>query len=585
MRREVTNSNENVTEQLTRLDHLNQLLSALRGVSRILYSETDLIQLCQKVCQSLSQTRGYVTVWIGRADFAKNRVKPLAFAGAELNAFLKSPITLDNQPTAQGPAGIALREGRAVVFDDLANDPRFAPWREDVLPSGAASMAALPLKFRDQILGVLVVKARQVRAFDDGELHLLNELAGDVARAWHGLENELLLANSQKNLETLVEAIPDAVFFKDGEGRWLITNLAAQQIFQTDKRPWRGRTDAELAGDLPELKAAHENCAVSDELAWTARKLVLGEERILLPDGSVCLVEVFKQPVFHPDGRRKGLVIVARDITKRKVDEDRIRLLQTAVNAAANGIVMTDTTGKTIWVNRAFTAMSGYGESEVLGKNLRMLNSGQQSPEFYRTMWNTIRAGKYWEGELTNRRKDGTIYQVAMTISPVQSASGDITHFIAIHVDISQRKQAELDIRQINEQLTRINTELEQRVIERTRQFSESEEKFRMLFEGSRDAITAGEPPLWRFSSGNPAALKLFRAKNLEELALCDPKKLSPEKQPDGRYSAEKANEMFELALRHGSHRFEWTHLRLDGEEFQASVLLSKFEIGGKTHI
>jgi PAS domain S-box-containing protein len=109
-----------------------------------------------------------------------------------------------------------------------------------------------------------------------------------------------------------------------------------------------------------------------------------------------------------------------------------------------------------------------------------------------------------------------------------------------------------------------------------------SEEKYRGLFESSRDAIMTSEPPSWRFTSGNPATVKMFGAKNEEELTSHGPWELSPDCQPGGRASAEQSKEMIETALREGSHSFEWTHRRIGGEEFPADVLLTRMEQGGK---
>jgi two-component system, cell cycle sensor histidine kinase and response regulator CckA len=110
-----------------------------------------------------------------------------------------------------------------------------------------------------------------------------------------------------------------------------------------------------------------------------------------------------------------------------------------------------------------------------------------------------------------------------------------------------------------------------------------SEEKYRLLFEASRDAIITSIPPNARFTSGNPAAIAMFRARDEAEFTSKCASDLSPELQPDGRCSEEKAREMVEKAIREGSHYFEWNHRRLDGNIFPASVLLTRFEWGGQT--
>jgi len=109
-----------------------------------------------------------------------------------------------------------------------------------------------------------------------------------------------------------------------------------------------------------------------------------------------------------------------------------------------------------------------------------------------------------------------------------------------------------------------------------------SEAKYRGLFEITHDAIMTLESPSWRFTSGNPATMKMFGAKTKEQFISNVPWGLSPERQPDGRASAEKAKEMIETAMREGFHSFEWTHRRTGGEEFPADVFLTRMEQGGK---
>ncbi len=109
-----------------------------------------------------------------------------------------------------------------------------------------------------------------------------------------------------------------------------------------------------------------------------------------------------------------------------------------------------------------------------------------------------------------------------------------------------------------------------------------SEEKFRNLIESSRDAIMLMEPPAWGFTSGNPASVAMFREESLETLISQPPWKLSPEYQPGGRASAEMAMEMIDKAMREGSNLFEWIHRRSNGENFPATVLLTRVEVEGK---
>jgi diguanylate cyclase (GGDEF)-like protein/PAS domain S-box-containing protein len=125
-----------------------------------------------------------------------------------------------------------------------------------------------------------------------------------------------------------------------------------------------------------------------------------------------------------------------------------VNLQAAALEAAANAIVITDSHGTIMWVNHAFTTMTGYSKEEALGKNPRLLKSGKQPESYYANLWLTISSGKVWRGEIVNRRKDGTTYTEEMTITPVTRDVGNPAngYFVAIKQDITQRKDADKQI-------------------------------------------------------------------------------------------------------------------------------------------
>ncbi len=137
-----------------------------------------------------------------------------------------------------------------------------------------------------------------------------------------------------------------------------------------------------------------------------------------------------------------------QNITDRKRVEEQLRLQSAALDAAANAIIITDQEGVIQWTNLAFETLTGYTPAEALGKNPRSLvKSGKHELSTYKQMWDTILAGEVWSGELINRRKDGSFYHEEQTITPLRDESGAITRFIAVKQDISERKQAQVELR------------------------------------------------------------------------------------------------------------------------------------------
>jgi len=135
---------------------------------------------------------------------------------------------------------------------------------------------------------------------------------------------------------------------------------------------------------------------------------------------------------------------------QHKQSEETRRLQAAALNAAANGIVITDSHGVISWVNPAFSQLTGYTLEEVVGQNPRLLQSGQHDQAFFKRLWEKVMTGQSWHGEIVNRRRDGRTYTEEQTITPVRDTRGEISHFIAIKQDISARKAAEEELRKLS---------------------------------------------------------------------------------------------------------------------------------------
>lgn len=139
-----------------------------------------------------------------------------------------------------------------------------------------------------------------------------------------------------------------------------------------------------------------------------------------------------------------------------KKSDAELAVQSAALEHAANSVVITNHKGEIVWVNPAFTELTGYTLHEIAGKTPRVLKSGKHNKEFYFELWKAVLAGRTWRGEMINRKKDGSLYVGEQTITPVRSASGSITHFIGIMNDITERRKVEDELRCANEKLRHV---------------------------------------------------------------------------------------------------------------------------------
>ena len=257
----------------------------------------------------------------------------------------------------------------------------------------------------------------------------------------HHLQDEKQLALDERN--TLIMALPDGVWLKDGNGAWRIVNPAGLALFGLSGRTdWIGKTERELARMNPPLAAAHLGCLTTDEEAWVRGSSTDATEPVVAPDGAIHLIESRKIPLFNEDGSRKSLVVIGRDVTERIRSEEVLRRYRHIFENAKEGILLTDESRNIVDVNPAFTAITGYTRDEVIGRNPNMLQSGRQDRRFYESMWASIDRDGFWEGEIWDRRKSGEAYWEWLGISALKKEE-KIVGYLGIFSDITRRKEDE----------------------------------------------------------------------------------------------------------------------------------------------
>ena len=168
------------------------------------------------------------------------------------------------------------------------------------------------------------------------------------------------------------------------------------------------------------------------------------EFRLLRPDGEIRWIhDISRCEVHETQPGHYRLYGAAQDITERKQSEEKLRQASRVFESTVEGVMITDDSERILAVNRAFSAITGYSEAEILGQTPRQLRSGRQDAMFYTAMWASIQTTGHWQGELWNRRKNGEFYPQWLTISAVENGQGVVTHYVGVFSDISSIKQSQ----------------------------------------------------------------------------------------------------------------------------------------------
>ncbi|MGV8150848.1 MAG: PAS domain-containing protein [Candidatus Woesearchaeota archaeon] len=289
------------------------------------------------------------------------------------------------------------------------------------------------------------------------------------------LLKNLVLFENFEFLQEILDAVPIPLFYKDKSLCYRGCNKAFEDYVGRKKEDIIGKT----MYDINSQKFADEYSKKDYELL--KKKGTQSYEGQIITADAISKKFIFHKATYtNNSGEILGIAGAIIDITDRKNAEEQLLLNTSALNAAANAIVITDISGKILWINDAFTSLTGYSKNEVIGKNPRILKSGHNTDSFYKDMWDNIMLGNVWHNELTNKRKDSTLYVEEMTITPVRINGSQITHFIAIKQDITSRKNAEESLKNKNEELEKfykIAVERELKMIELKNKILELESK------------------------------------------------------------------------------------------------------------
>ncbi len=240
----------------------------------------------------------------------------------------------------------------------------------------------------------------------------------------------------QKEYKELINKMHEMVFVVGKDGKFKEVNESALNILGYSKTEFLSIGPADIDLNLEEAN-------VDEYMKSPVQQMY--ETRYKAKNGSVISVEISNSPISYRG--EQSVLNIARDITSRKQSEAQFRLLSRAITQSPVSVVITDAGGAIEYVNPKYTEVTGYKLDEIVGSDPGVLKSGYHSKVFYNNLWETILSGKDWHGEFRNKKKNGELLWESAIISPIIDDQGNITHFVEVKEDITEKKKMIEDLK------------------------------------------------------------------------------------------------------------------------------------------
>jgi PAS domain S-box-containing protein len=283
---------------------------------------------------------------------------------------------------------------------------------------------------RQQLEELVQKRTEELKSANIAALNLLEDLNSEIEIR---KQSELELKKSEEKFRNIFQKNVVVKLIIDPEnGNIIDANQAASAFYG-----WPMET-------LQKMNISQINTLSPEDLKKELEKARTMEKKYFefghrKADGSLVDVEVFSSCI--KIGNKEFLYSIVHDITDKKKAEEKLKLLNRAVEASSVSVVITDAEGQINYINPYFTKLTGYSFEEARGKNPRVLKSGNQPKTFYEELWNSILSGNEWSGEFNNKKKNGELFWEKAIISPILNSEGKVINFVAIKEDITERKK------------------------------------------------------------------------------------------------------------------------------------------------
>ena len=444
-------------------DSLNRSFARAVASEREARRQSEQVRASELRYRTLFESANYAIFLMVDGRFIECNSMAMRMFGCEVASDIIDHYPWEFSPMRQPDGAESGTKAKAVIDAALAGIPQRFYWKHS-RKDGSEFDAEVSLK-----------------AFDLGSEKVIQAMVADITER---MKAEEALRRSEETFYKIFHASPVPMSISKLEtGEYVDANESFLHHMEFEREELIGRTAVDLkTWGEPEKRKDFATTLLRE------RSIHNFEGQYRTKSGKIGY-SILSAEVLNLNGEPHALG-VSVDITDRKRAEEALHLQISALESTANSIVITDREGTIQWANPAFSKMTGYDTIEALGQNPRVLKSGTHTNEFYSSLWKTILGGEVWHGEIVNRRKDGTVYDEEMTITPVRSADGKIRNFVAVKQEITERKKAE-----------------------------EVLKRYELISEYARDAILLVEAKSGRILEANKAAERMY-GYTREELLL-----------------------------------------------------------------
>jgi len=446
------------------LRRLNRQLRMISDCNQALIRARDEDELLTTICSIVVNTGGYRMAWVGYAQHdAARTLRPVAWAGHEAGYLDQLDTSWAEGERGQGANGDAIRSGQPCVIKDLVTDPQFAPRRAQALERDYAALCVLPLRDGEQSFGSLSIYAAVVGAFDDAEVALLGELAGDLAFGIAVLRTrgerdraDAALRDSEARYRLLFDSNPHPMWVFDIETlAFLNVNEAAITTYGYTRAEFLNMSILDLGADERTPLLAEDVIAVEELGDYT------GFWRHRRKDGELIDVEIVSHALSY-EGRRAELVL-ANDITDRRRSERALLASEMKYRELvenANSIILRWTpAGEITFINEFGLKFFGYSEGELIGRHVvgTIVPPVARDGDELLPMMERIceQPEEFAHNVNENMRRNGERVSVSWTNRAVFNDWGQVVEVFSVGADVTEQKRAEAAVRESEERFAK----------------------------------------------------------------------------------------------------------------------------------